>query len=64
MIKSVFFVVDTVLRGKKILYAYPDPDMNDIFENKDESQKYENLLNYQEAFLENFMKKVDFCKKL
>lgn len=62
MIKSGFFVVDTVHRGKKLLFAYPDQMPEDIFSSTDEpSQKYDNSQNMQEIFMANFFKNMNFC---
>lgn len=61
MIKAIFFIVDTVHRGKKVVYAYPEQEFHEnVFESKEEA-KIDHLQNAQEIFINNFLKNTDFC---
>ena len=64
MIKAIFFIADTIHRGKKVVYVYPRQEHQDNnFDSKEET-KFDHLQNLQEIFIGNFLKNKDFCNIL
>lgn len=64
MIKAIFFIVDTVHRGKKVVYAYPEKFAQETAFFSKEEAKMDHLHNAQEVFINNFLKNTDFCEFL
>ncbi len=61
MIKAIFFIADTIHRGKKLIYVCPKQEHHEsMFDSKEET-KFDHLQNPQDIFINNFLKNTDFC---
>lgn len=61
MIKAIFFIADTIQRGKKVVYVYPRQEHKENNFDSKEEIKFDHLQNLQEIFIGNFLKNKDFC---